>query len=160
MKKVYLLVLLIVITVSGFAQSKSIIAQYGTADDGFTSVVLNRALDVNPKNYAIPKSSTFDPGTEGEVFETETAIVYGWGGAEYFTPTSAVATIAKLIQLGSLSKTMPSLFLTKVAKGKITFAAVNYIGNDKWYYFAVNPVGMKKLEKGAVVYTIGLRTTN
>lgn len=152
MKKIILLVIAGISAISVHSQSKTILQQYGKITPDFQKVIFNSALDANPYNYKIPESQAWTPGTSGDEFTVTLAMLYGWGGKVYFTPTTVVATIARLVSVDALTKSKPNLFLVEVRKGKLTLAIVNFDGT--WKYSAISPTNIGSLPKGAVLYTL------
>lgn len=134
---------LLAVGVSG--QSKELLKQ-GVIHPSFNEYVFTQAQNVPPLAPEKLDVVYYEPGVSIETFRTELAILYGWAGGKYFTPTQAVSSIARLQYL--LSKDRPSFFLVETSPGSLVLVRVFFI-KDQWQYSAN---GMISLISGADLY--------
>ena len=148
MKNLLLVFAAILFSMSTAAQSKAIISK-GKVWESFQTTVSSQAGDAPATTPAKLDYMTY--GAIGaDEFAAELSVIYGLATARRWQPTELVSALAAM--QGSMSKSVPNLFLTSAGPGQLTLVVV-YWTNGRWNYSAVNPT-TTALDNGGCLYII------
>jgi len=156
MKKIVFLLPFAVSTIFTFAQSKEVLKK-GVADPAFATII-GMAKDSDHQNYILPAAQVYPPAASSTAFLTEVQQYCDSKEEQYFTPTTLVGTVAKLLTEQRLSHRRPNFFMVETGqqKKKDPVLAVVMVAfdhrNDIWTYQTIHPDDIITLPSGAVLY--------